>query len=81
MSILDQIIDEMCSKRNNFCRNNDRDPVIRIYVSRSIVLDLINLDAFEHQHTGHNGGKKIHGYDVIIMESDGYHISVEHPNL
>ena len=81
MSILDQIIDEMCGKRNNFYRNNLCEAVIRIYVSRSIAYDLINLDAFEHQHTGHNGGKKIHGYDVIIMESDGYHICVEHPNL
>ena len=79
-SILDVIMNELYGKRDNFCRNNDCDPLIRIYVSRKIMHDLLDCTSFyDMQHTG-DFQRRLYGYDVIIMENDGYHICVEHPD-
>ena len=80
-SILDEILNEMMIKRRNFCMNNDRDPVIRIYVSRKVMYDLMNVYDFMCSHTAETTERKLHGYDVIVMYNDGYHICVEHPDL
>ena len=80
-NIVDEIMNAMMVKRRYFFMNsNASQPAVRIYVSREVMRDLLYCDSFYAIQDTKEKQRQLNGIDLIVMENDGYHICVEHPN-